>query len=104
MRKKRNNNKRPLRRTVLSSNVNVKRVTTKDLSTYFKIRYDGFKGKLNKISSCTVIEDDEVTESYIIFKRRLNGTWEMIITEDISENIDDIVSINMYHDRKLKDL
>ena len=102
-RKKRSN--RVVKRTIISSNVNVKRVRTKDISTYFRINYKCYNGKLNKLSSCTVLNEEDVDGcSYIIFKKRNNGTWEMVITEDISEDFDEIRSISIIRDRYLKDV
>lgn len=102
---RRNKNKvKTLKRTVLTSNVNVRRVRTRDISTSFKFKVKGVKTKVNKLTSCTVLKAEDVDGSYMIFKRRINGTWELILSEDISEIIDEIDSIDIYHDRHLKDL
>ena len=102
MRKDKNNKK--LKRTVLSSNVNVQRVKSKDISTSFKFKIRGVHSKVNKLTSCTVLNDEDVDGSYLIFKKRTNGTWELLVSSDVSEFIDDVSCINIYHDRYLKDL
>ena len=102
---RRNKNKvKMLKRTVITSNVNVRRVRSRDISTSFKFKVNGINTKVNKLTSCTVLNAEDVDGSYMIFKRRINGTWELILSEDISEIIDEIESINIYHDRHLKDL
>lgn len=102
---RRNKNKvKILKRTVLTSSINVRRVRTRDITTSFKFKRKGVKTKENKLTSCTIINNEDADGSYMIFKRRINGTWELIMSEDLSEIIDEIESIDIYHDRHLKDL
>jgi hypothetical protein len=98
--------KRVATRKVVNNTVKVHIAKSKDLSTYFRLHNNHSNTPDRKISTVTIIdtEDVEEGESYIIFKKRANGTWELIITKDLEHQIDELKSIAILHDRKLSDL
>jgi hypothetical protein len=98
--------KRPLKRTILTSTVEVTPIPSKDVDTHFRINSSGSVGPLRTLSSCTVItkEDTPEGESYIIFKKRENGTWELVITSNALYELDNLSSIGIVHDVKVTNL
>jgi hypothetical protein len=98
--------KRVTTRKIVNATVKVYKRKSKDLATYFRLRNKNSKSPDRKLSSCTVIDTADVAEgeSYVIFKKRNNGTWELIISKDMEQQVDELESITILRDRKLADL
>ena len=105
--KRKRSRSRSTSRRILSANVKVRKMPSRDTGSLFRLNNDkGTSTPERVISTCTIIEpcDELQGEEYIIFKKRANGTWELILTEDAIRDFDSVTSISILHDRNVKNL